>query len=50
MSVLEVKNISKAFGKTEVLKDINFTLEKGEVLSGSSKTTLLRRLNFPEKA
>ena len=55
MSVLEVKNISKAFGKTEVLRDINFTLEKGEVLSiigssGSGKTTLLRCLNFLEKA
>ena len=55
MSVLEVKNISKSFGKTEVLRDINFTLEKGEVLSiigssGSGKTTLLRCLTFLEKA
>ncbi len=54
MAVLEVKNIHKSFDKTEVLKGINFTLEKGEVLSiigssGSGKTTLLRCLNFLEK-
>ena len=53
MSILEVSNIRKSFGKTEVLKDISFTLEKGEVLSiigssGSGKTTLLRCLNFLE--
>lgn len=55
MSVLEVSNIKKAFGKTEVLKGISFSLEKGEVLSiigssGSGKTTLLRCLNFLEIA
>ena len=55
MSILEVNNIRKSFGKTEVLKDISFTLEKGEVLSiigssGSGKTTLLRCLNFLEIA
>ena len=55
MSILEVSNIRKSFGKTEVLKDISFTLEKGEVLSiigssGSGKTTLLRCLNFLENA
>ena len=55
MAVLEVKNIKKAFGKTEVLKGIDFSLEKGEVLaiigsSGSGKTTLLRCLNFLEIA
>lgn len=54
MSILEVKNISKSFENTKVLKDINFTLEKGEVLSiigssGSGKTTLLRCLNFLER-
>ncbi len=53
MAILEVKNIKKSFGKTEVLKDISFSLEKGEVLaiigsSGSGKTTLLRCLNFLE--
>ena len=31
MAILEVKNIEKVFGKTEVLKDISFSLEKGEV-------------------
>ena len=55
MSVLEVKNIKKSFGKVEVLRDISFSLEKGEVLSiigssGSGKTTLLRCLNFLEYA
>lgn len=55
MSILEVKNIKKSFGKTEVLKGIDFTLNKGEVLSiigssGSGKTTLLRCLNFLEFA
>ncbi len=54
MAVLEVQNIKKSFGKTEVLKGISFSLEKGEVLaiigsSGSGKTTLLRCLNFLER-
>lgn len=54
MGILEVKNIYKRYGKTEVLKGIDFTLEKGEVLaiigsSGSGKTTLLRCLNFLER-
>ncbi len=53
MALLEVKNIKKDFGKTKVLKDVSFTLEKGQVLaiigsSGSGKTTLLRCLNFLE--
>lgn len=55
MSVLEIKDIKKNFGKTEVLKGISFSLNKGEVLSiigssGSGKTTLLRCLNFLEFA
>ncbi|MGN1051300.1 MAG: amino acid ABC transporter ATP-binding protein [Acutalibacteraceae bacterium] len=55
MAILEVKDIRKKFGKTEVLKGISFSLEKGEVLSiigssGSGKTTLLRCLNFLETA
>ena len=53
MPFLEVKNIKKSFGKTKVLKDVSFSLEKGQVLaiigsSGSGKTTLLRCLNFLE--
>ena len=55
MVLLEVKGIKKSFGKTEVLKGIDFELEKGEVLSvigssGSGKTTLLRCINFLEFA
>ncbi len=53
MALLEVKDLKKSFGKTEVLKGISFSLAKGEVLaiigsSGSGKTTLLRCLNFLE--
>ena len=55
MNILEVKNLRKRFGDTEVLKGIDLTLKKGEVLSiigssGGGKTTLLRCLNFLEKA
>ena len=54
MAVLEVQNIKKRFGSTDVLKGVSFSLEKGQVLaiigsSGSGKTTLLRCLNFLEK-
>lgn len=53
MSILEVKNIQKNFGSTEVLKNISFSMEEGTALSiigssGSGKTTLLRCLNFLE--
>ena len=53
MALLVAENIKKSFGKTEVLKGISFSLEKGQVLaiigsSGSGKTTLLRCLNFLE--
>ena len=53
MPMLEVSHIEKSFGKSEVLKDISFNLEKGQSLaiigsSGSGKTTLLRCLNFLE--
>lgn len=55
MAILEVENLHKYFGKTEVLKGIDFQMEKGTVLSiigssGSGKTTLLRCLNFLETA
>ena len=53
MALLQVDNIKKSFGKAEVLKDISFSLDRGQVLtiigsSGSGKTTLLRCLNFLE--
>ena len=53
MAILEVRNIRKNFGNVEVLKGIDLTLEKGEVVviigsSGSGKTTFLRCLNFLE--
>lgn len=53
MALLEVKNVFKRFGNTEVLKGVNFEVEKGETVSiigssGSGKTTLLRCLNFLE--
>ena len=55
MKQIEVKNLVKSFGETQVLKGVNFSLEKGEVLSiigssGGGKTTLLRCLNFLEIA
>ncbi len=53
MAILEVQNLKKHFDSTEVLRGIDFSLERGEVLSiigssGSGKTTLLRCLNFLE--
>lgn len=53
MSYLEIKNFTKKYGETEVLKGINLNIEKGEVVSvigssGSGKTTLLRCINFLE--
>ena len=55
MSILEVKDLYKNFGKTQVLRGISFSMEQGEVLSiigssGSGKTTLLRCLTSLERA
>lgn len=55
MAILEVKNMHKNFGNTEVLKGVSFSMERGEVISvlgssGSGKTTLLRCINFLERA
>ena len=53
MAFLEVQNITKSFGNTQVLKGVSFEMNKGEVVSiigssGNGKTTLLRCLNFLE--
>ena len=53
MALLEVNGLEKHFGRTRVLENITFSLEKGQALavigsSGSGKTTLLRCLNFLE--
>ena len=53
--MLEIKNLKKSFGGNEVLKGIDFRVDKGEVIavlgpSGSGKTTLLRCISFLEKA
>ncbi len=54
MPLLEIKNLKKNFGELQVLKDINISIEKGEVLviigpSGSGKSTFLRCLNLLEQ-
>ena len=51
--ILEIKHLSKAFGSHEVLRDIDFTVSKGDVISiigasGSGKSTLLRCVNLLE--
>ena len=52
--VIEIQHLSKSFGTHEVLKDIDFSVNKGEVVciigsSGSGKSTLLRCINLLEK-
>ncbi|MBS6355778.1 amino acid ABC transporter ATP-binding protein [Oscillibacter sp.] len=51
--ILEIRHLSKSFGSHEVLRDIDFTVEKGDVTSiigasGSGKSTLLRCINLLE--
>lgn len=53
-AIIEINHLKKSFGSNEVLKDINATVNKGEVLtiigsSGSGKSTLLRCINLLEK-
>ncbi|MBR0482443.1 MAG: amino acid ABC transporter ATP-binding protein, partial [Firmicutes bacterium] len=53
--MIEVLNIRKRFGENEVLKDVSFRVNDGDVIailgpSGSGKTTLLRCLSFLETA
>ncbi|NLY44971.1 MAG: amino acid ABC transporter ATP-binding protein [Tissierella sp.] len=52
--IIEIKHLNKSFGAHEVLKDINFHVNKGEVVSiigssGSGKSTMLRCINLLEK-
>lgn len=52
--VIDIQHLSKSFGNHEVLKDIDFSVKKGEVVciigsSGSGKSTLLRCINLLEK-
>lgn len=51
--IIEINRLKKAFGENSVLKDISFSVEKGDVISiigpsGSGKSTLLRCVNFLE--
>ena len=53
--MLEVRDVHKSFGSLEVLRGVDLTVEKGDVVailgpSGSGKTTLLRCMNFLETA
>ena len=53
MSYFVVKSLKKSYGKSLILKDISFDIDKGQVLSiigrsGCGKTTLLRSLNYLE--
>jgi putative lysine transport system ATP-binding protein len=53
-NIIEVRHLSKSFGENKILSDINFTVNKGEVVciigaSGSGKSTLLRCINLLEK-
>ena len=53
--MLHVEHVKKAFGETDVLRDVSLSVNRGDVVailgpSGSGKTTLLRCLNFLETA
>lgn len=55
MAKIEINNLKKSFGELEVLKDIDFSVEEGEVVcvigpSGSGKSTMLRCINALEEA
>ena len=52
--VIDIQHLRKSFGSNEILKDIDFSVNKGEVVciigsSGSGKSTLLRCINLLEK-
>ena len=53
--MIEIKGLHKAFGQNQVLKGVDITVNKGDVVvvigpSGSGKTTMLRCINFLERA
>ena len=52
--IIEIKNLNKWYGDFHVLKDINLTINKGEIIvvcgpSGSGKSTLIRCINYLEQ-
>ena len=52
--MIEIKNLKKSFGKHEILKGINLTIQDKEVVviigpSGSGKSTILRCINYLEE-
>ena len=54
-SILEIRHLGKAFGSHQVLRDIDFTVQRGDVISiigasGSGKSTLLRCIDLLETA
>ena len=54
MSIIEISHLKKAFGDNEVLHDISFSVNQGDVISvigssGSGKSTMLRCINLLEK-
>ena len=53
--MLEIKNLSKKFGNNLILKNINFKVNKGDIItivgpSGSGKSTLLRCINMLDES
>ena len=52
--MVSIQHLSKSFGETEVLRDVNVDIKRGEVVvvlgpSGSGKSTMLRCINLLEK-
>ena len=52
--MIKVEHLNKSYGDNKILKDLNFTVNKGEVVSiigtsGTGKSTFLRCLNYLEK-
>lgn len=54
MALLKIKSLEKSYGKADIFRGIDLTVEQGEVLgltwpTGSGKTTLLRLINLPDE-